>query len=119
MDLLNTAIATGLKAYAQAGGVTITYRRAAEELAITAVRGRTTIEELTPATSTRADLADWIIEDYADLLTTFTEPQRGDRIEDPNGVLFEVHAMDDEHCFDWVGNARQAIRIHSVEIDTV
>lgn len=114
MDLLNSLVATGLAALHGVGAQPATYRWGAEELTVNVLWGQSQFEELIQQVSgTRYEEPDAIIQDYAELLARRGEPQRGDEIEQ-NGIIRKVlPASDTGPVFQYSGNLRQALRIHT------
>lgn len=91
-----------------AGGQSVTYRRGATELTISAVQGRTVFEATTnDQTRVRGQLTDWICGTAA--ITSVFPPQPGDQIQ-KGSTVFEVQNIGDEPCYREM--SADLVRIH-------
>lgn len=101
-------------------GSRVEYARGASSAPVAgASHGRTTAQVDDGRGGTVAvEVDDWILPAAAlvlDGLPTF--PQRGDRITDADGFVYEVQALGSEDCWRWCDGARVDIRVHTKLIE--
>lgn len=109
----DTRVAAGLARLHARTQTAATYRRDAVELEVLVTWGKTGVETMNAdGAGIIHEFTDALIEDYADLISTFGVPRRGDEIEQ-NGIVRQVLPAGDEHVYRYSGNNRQVLRIHT------
>ena len=101
---------------------TVTYCQGQAEAEVMATVGRTTFEvESSTGVAERFESRDFIIT-AADLVLggVVVVPERGDRIKETAGsqtLVYEVVGPGSEPCWRWSDPYRQAVRIHTKQVD--
>ena len=100
-------------------GIAVMYSRGETDLAITAIRGRTTWEsDETDGSTIRTEAPDYIIEASAIATLDPAMPEPGDQITD-GGRIFEVMSPGGEHPWQWADWPNKTVyRIHTKQVDT-
>lgn len=116
-DVLHAAF----RAAKQVAGVPVTYRRGSDSVTLSAVVGQTPVEREDGAgTTVRSVVRDYLI-DAADLVLSgqHVTPQRGDRIEEASGHVYEVMPAISKSELPWrySGPGRDVYRVHTRLID--
>ena len=114
---MDRALAAGLAAIKTAAGVSVTYRRGAQSVALTAVRGETaTSVEGAEGQRARVFTRDYLIDaEDLDFGDGAVEPAIGDVITDA-GVTYEVTPLTGtELPWRWHDPPRTRYRVHCVE----
>lgn len=97
MTLFSSGLSWHATQLLAAAGQSVTYRRGATELPITAVEGRTAYEAATAEeTRVRGHQTDWICK-QADLAGLYP-PQPGDQVQ-VGSTVYEVQNLGDEPCY--------------------
>lgn len=102
-------------------GTSITYRRGASSVTVTATKGRTEFElQDDNGYREKIEAQDWLI-DVADLKFSGTpvEPQAGDKIEEADGGKTYHYAVMDGTPFRYSDHYRSRFRIHSKQVKVV
>lgn len=109
-----TAITTGLQAAAGFAGTSFVYTRGGTTLTVTAVLGRSVVEEINPnGLGVVTQVQDAILADYGAFRSTFSDPQPGDTLTAADGRVYRVlPAGPDDACWRWLGTDRNGLRIH-------
>lgn len=110
-------IAKGLERIREVAGETVTYRRGAQSVSVTAVTGRSeysTVDETgMPVANQSRDFL--VPTDGFELGGSPVEPKVGDVIEEQDGQTHFVTALGDGQPWQWSDAARTTMRIHTKE----
>lgn len=113
------ALINAVRTARQVAGVAVTYRRGEASVELTAVVGQTPTErDDGTGTIVRSTVRDYLIA-VSDLVLSgeVTTPQRGDRIEEPSGHVYEVMPVGSEPAWRYSGPGRDVFRVHTRLID--
>ncbi|MFA7195792.1 MAG: hypothetical protein WC210_08765 [Candidatus Neomarinimicrobiota bacterium] len=100
--------------FAANASVAVTYSRGADSVELEPTIGRTPYSILDGEVSVEYESRDYIVASSLLVLDGETVlPQRGDQITEASGDIYEVMALDGEHCFRRMGPSGEVLRIHT------
>lgn len=115
----SNALLNAVRTARQVAGVAVTYRRGEASVELTAVVGQTPTErDDGTGIVVRSKVRDYLIM-ATDLVLAGepASPQKGDRIEEADGHVYEVMPVGSEPAWRYSGPGRDVFRVHTRLID--
>ncbi len=117
-SLQHNMLGAGLRVNRAVSGVSVTYTRNGDSVALKAIPGRSEWDQMQDEHVIREfTTADWIFE-WSDCGSTFGEPEPGDRVA-RDSEIWEVMSPGGQRAWRWVcpGGLQTWIRVHTKRVE--